>query len=125
VSSAESRGGAGISARQAVERLDEDASRALRLNTEKSSDSHLKTNLMPEDRLLGETARVAAMDTPTLVAADRTECVCVRRRDPESQDSVIEVGADQATADGSAQKLGEKQGLPSKRWEERFCVKRG
>ena len=77
---------------------------------------------MPEDRLLGEVASVAAMDPPGLVAAGGTGGVGVRRRDAESQGVAIEVGPDQATADGGAQKLGQEQGVPPKemgQWIER------
>ena len=69
---------------------------------------------MTEDRFLGETAVVTAMHPPSLVAADGTGSVGFRRRDAESQSVVVEVGADQATADGSAQELGQKQGVPPK-----------
>ena len=67
---------------------------------------------MTENRFLGEMAIVAAMHPPSLVAADGTGCVRVRRRDTESQSVVVEVGADQATADRSAQKLGQEQRVP-------------
>ena len=67
---------------------------------------------MPEGRFLGERASVAAMDPPALVAADGTGGVGVGRRDAESQGHAIEVGTDQATADGGAQKLGQEQGVP-------------
>ena len=67
---------------------------------------------MTEDRFLGEMAIVAAMHPPSLVAADGTGCVRVRRRDPESQSVVVEVGTDQATADRSAQKLRQEQRVP-------------
>jgi hypothetical protein len=72
---------------------------------------------MTENRFLGEMAIVVAMHPPSLVAADGTRCVGVHRRDTESQSVVVEVGADQATADGSAQKLGQKQGCLQKRRE--------
>jgi hypothetical protein len=108
--------------REAVERLDEDAARALRFGTEESADSHLETDLMPEGWFLGETARVAAVDTPSLVATGRTECVGIRRGDPESQGEVIEVSADQATAGGRAQKLGQEQEKPPKKGDHRICT---
>ena len=104
--------------REAVERLGEDAARASRLGAEESADSHLETDLMPEGGFLGETASVAAVDPPGLVAADGTGCVGVGRRDSESQGEAIEVGADQATADRGVQKLGQEQERPPKRWEQ-------
>ena len=110
----ESRGRASMPGREAVERLDEDAARASRAGTEESADGHPETDSMPEDRFLGEVASVAAMDPPGLVAAGGTGCVGVRRRDAESQGVAIEVGTDQATADGGAQKLGQKQEVPPK-----------
>src|ERR1700722_12995595 len=67
---------------------------------------------MTENRFLGEMAIVAAMHPPSLVAADGTGCVRVRRRDPESQRVVVEVGTDQATADRSAQKLRQEHRVP-------------
>ena len=97
----EPRGRAGMLGGEAIERLDEDAARAFRLGTEESADGHLETDLMTEDRFLGEAASVAAMNPPSLVAADGTGCVGVGRRDPESQGDAIEVGPDQATADGA------------------------
>ena len=54
---------------------------------------------MTENRFLGEMAIVAAMHSPSVVAADGTGCLGVRGRDTESQSVVVEVGADQATAD--------------------------
>jgi hypothetical protein len=115
VSLGQSRGRASIPGGETVERLDEDAARASRFGTEKSADCHLETDLMPEDRLLGETASITAVDPPSLMTADRTGCVRSRRRNPETQGEVIEVGADQATAGGSTQKLGQEQGTPPKR----------
>ena len=104
----EPRGRASMPGGEPVERLDEDAARASRFGAEESADSHPETDLMPEDRLLGETASVAAVDSPGLVTADRAGCVG-SGRDPESQGVAIEVGPDQATAGGSAQKLGQEQ----------------
>ncbi len=60
---------------------------------------------MSENGFLGETATVTAVHTPILVTAGRTGCVRIRRCDPESQGNTIEVGPDQATADGSVRKL--------------------
>ena len=111
----ESRGRASMPGGEAIERLGEDAARASRPGTEESADRHQETDTMSEHRFLGKTACVAAMHPPSLVAADGTGCVGIRRRDPESQNLVIEVGADQTTADGSAQKLGQKQGMPPER----------
>jgi len=111
VSSGAACGRTGMLLRESIERLDEDAARASRSGTEESADSHLETNLVPEGRFLGEAAGVAAVNRPTFMAADRTGCVRVRRRDPESQGDAIEISPGQATADGSAQKLGEKQGM--------------
>ena len=67
---------------------------------------------MTEDRFLGEMAIVAAMHPPSLASAEGTGCVRVRRRDPESQSVVVEVGTDQATADRSAQELRQEQRVP-------------
>jgi hypothetical protein len=67
---------------------------------------------MTENRFLGEMAVVAAMHPPSLVAADGTGSVRVRRRDTESQSVIVDVGTDQATADGSAQKLKQEQRVP-------------
>ena len=72
-----------------------------RPGAEESADGHPETDLVPEDRLLGERARVAAMDSPGLVSAGGTGCVGVSGRDAEGQGGAIEVGADQATADGA------------------------
>ena len=69
---------------------------------------------MPEGRFVCETTCVTAMHSPSLVAAHGTGCVGVRRGDPESQGDVVEVGADQATAERSTQKLRQKQGKPLK-----------
>src|SRR5665213_4547339 len=69
---------------------------------------------MTENRFLGKMAIVAAMHPPSLVAAVGTGCVRVRRRDPESQSVVVEVGTDQATAGRSAQKLRQEQRVPPK-----------
>lgn len=101
--------------REAIKRLGEDAARAIRPGAKESADRHLETNLVPKDRFLGEAASVATVDRPTCIAADWAGCVGVRRRDREGQDVAVEIGLDQATADGSAQKLGEKQGMPPKR----------
>ena len=67
---------------------------------------------MTENRFLGKMAIVAAMHPPSLVAADRTGYVRVRRRDTESQRVVVEVGTDQATADRRAQKLRQEHRVP-------------
>ena len=99
---------------EAIERLGEDAARASRPRAEESPDSHQETDTMTEDRFLGEMAIVVAMYTPSLVAADGTGCVRVRRRDAQSQSVVVEVGTDQATADRSAQKLRQEQRVPPK-----------
>ena len=115
VSLGESRGRASMLGGEAIERLDEDAARASRPGAEESADSHLETDTMSEDRFLGETASVAAMDPPSLVAADGTGCVGVRRRDTESQSVVIEVGPDQATADRERAEAGTGARSASKR----------
>ncbi len=107
-----------MSGREAVERLDEDAARAFRTGAEKSADGHPETDTTSQNGFLREGARVAAVHPPTLVAADRTGCVGMRRRDPKRQGNAIEVGPDQATADGSAQKLEQEQEKPPKRWEQ-------
>ena len=80
---------------------------------------------MPEDRFFREAARVVAMNSPTLIAAGGTGCVGARRRDTESQGGTIEVGPDQATADGRAQKLGQKQERPPKSCESWVYTKGG
>ena len=67
---------------------------------------------MTENRFLGEMAIVAAMHPPGHMAADGTGCVRVRRRDTESQSVLVEVGTDEASADGSAQELGQEQRVP-------------
>ena len=69
---------------------------------------------MTEDRFLGEMAIVAAMHPPGVAAAGGTGCVRVRRRDAESQNVIVEVGADQATAGRSAQKQRQEQPSASK-----------
>jgi hypothetical protein len=92
-----------------MERLDEDSTRALRRGTEESADGHPESDAMPEGRFLGEAAIVAAMDSPGLLPAGGTGCVWGRGCDPESQSGVIEVGADQATANGGTKELEEKQ----------------
>jgi hypothetical protein len=101
--------------RETIKRLSEDAARAFRPGTKESADRHLETGLVPKDRFLGKATRVAAVDRPGFITADGAECVGVGRRDPESQDVALEIGLDQATADGGAQKLGEKQGMSPKR----------
>jgi len=106
------------SGREAVKRLDEDAARAFRTGAEKTADSQPKTNPVPENGFLGEATRVAAVDPPRLVAARGTGGVGIRRRDPQSEGHAIAVGADQATADGNAQKLEQKQEKPPKGWEQ-------
>ena len=97
---------------EAIERLGEDVARAFRPEAEESPDRHQETDTMTENRFLGEMAIVAAMHPPRLVAADGTGYVRVRRRDPESQRVVVEVGTDQTTADRSAQKLRQEQRVP-------------
>ena len=106
----ETYGRASMFSGETIERLGEDAARACRPGAEESPDRHPETDTMTEDRFLGKEAIVAAMNPPSVVAADGTGCVGVRRRDTESQGVVVEVGSEQATADGSAQKLGQKQG---------------
>jgi hypothetical protein len=114
VSLGETLGRASMFGGEAIERLGEDAARASRPRAEESPDSHQETDTMTEDRFLGEMAIVVAMHTPSLVAADGTGCVRVRRRDAQSQSVVVEVGTDQATADRSAQKLRQEQRVPPK-----------
>ena len=104
--------------RKALERLDEDASWAFRAETEEASDSHSETDPTTEDRFLSEEASIAAMDPPSLLAADGTACVGVRRSDVQGQRIVIESGVDQATAERSMQKLEQKQEVPPKRREQ-------
>src|SRR5262245_48028279 len=104
--------------REAVERLAEDATWASRTGTEESADGHPETNTTSENRFVGEAARVAAVHPPTLVAAGRTGCVGIRRGDPQSQGNAIEVGPDEATTDGGAQKLEQEQEWPPERWEQ-------
>ena len=55
---------------------------------------------MTENRFLGEMAIVAAMHPPSVVAADGTGCVRVHHHDARESEVVVEVGTDQATADG-------------------------
>jgi hypothetical protein len=118
VGSGKSRGRAGISCGETMERLDEDATWALRSGTEKSADSHPESDPMPEGGFLGELASVAAMDSPGVLSAGGTGCVGGRCGDPEGQDGTIEVGPDQARAEGSTKELGEKQArLPVEEWE--------
>ena len=97
----EPRGRAGMPGREPVERLHEDATRAALFGAEESADRHAETDLMSEDRLLGETAGVTAVDPPGLVAAGRAGCPGIRGRDPQGQGVAIEVGPDQATAGGA------------------------
>src|SRR4051794_30897006 len=97
---------------EAIERLGKDAARASRPRAEEPPDSHQETDTMAADWFLGEVAIVAAMHPPGHVAADGTGCVRVRRRDTESQSIMVEVGTDQATADGSAQELKQEQRVP-------------
>jgi hypothetical protein len=87
---------------EAIERLGEDAARASRSRAKEPPDSHPKADTMTENRFLREGAIVAAMHPPSLVAAGGTGYVWGRRRDTENQSVVVEVGTDQATADGSA-----------------------
>ena len=105
----EPRGRAGMPGREPVERLHEDATRTFRLRTGESADRHAETDLVPEDRLLGETAGVAAVDPPGLVAAGRARCPGAGGRDPQGQGVAVEVGPDQATAGRGAQELRQEQ----------------
>jgi hypothetical protein len=118
VGSGKSRGRTGISCGEAVERLDEDATGALRSGTEKSADSHPESDPLPEGGFLGELASVAAMDSPGLLPAGGTECMRGRCGDHEGQRAAIEIGPDQAAGDGDTKELGEKQAkLPVEKWE--------
>lgn len=114
----QSLGRSGMSGREAVEPLDEDATRALRPGTEKSADGHPEPNAVSEGGFLGKATRVTAMYPPSLVPAGGTRGVGAGRGNPESRGDAIEVGADQATAHRSAQKQGQKQGMPPERWEQ-------
>src|SRR4051794_24901637 len=111
----ESVGRASRPGREAVERLDEDLARASRRRAEESADGHQETDLPPEGGLLGEGAGVSAMDSPGLESAGGTVGVGFGRGDAQGQGGAIEVGADQATAGGGAQELGQEQGGPPKR----------
>jgi len=110
----ESSGGASMPGREAVERLDEVATRALRPGTKESANGHQETDLPAKDGLLGEGASVAAMNSPGLKSAGGTGGVGFGRGDAEGQRGAIEVGTDQATAGGGVQKLGQEQEGPPK-----------
>jgi hypothetical protein len=98
-----------MSCGEAIKRLDEDATRAPLVGTEESADGDLKPNLRSEDGFLGESSKIATVDSPALLATRGTGRVRGCGGDPAGQSVADEIRSDEAAADGSAKELGKEQ----------------